>query len=702
MNKKKDITIFEYLNFDIDNIPEVLNNQADIDIKASEINHEKNYKVYKHLQIKDINVVITNTRRLDSPAQKIETMKDLSFYFNKKNEEEYNIFLNLLKGASISNIEYIEKFQKSLKNKEPSRIKYAKDYLWQIYYIERTNKYYMIVPLQETETQCFFYILKKKIEKSKEKIYVPICNIQYSGAILEKLKIGTLENNLFFFTKEWPHIYEVYDSKNNVSLQIIGNVEIYENITSEYKMSFSSKEDIVTFFDLIKTLFYLQTEITNFFNFNIMLDEEGRIHFYYNNNEIVNDNLDAFYSEEIKRNLKSIEEVEKIQNALTKKFNKLKIDERKLNTELLNKQKQISTFLECKKTFFGRVKYFFKYNKKKTQNTKNDILDEDFVVEDAGRIVPNYSNDIDDLIYICKDLRTKTTVAATTRLDVQNLSVKIDVLKKKIENATKYIAEIESHKKSIFEFWKFTNKDEKNQLSEGIIKIQEEQKIEKKFDVKDDLVELSKYLDFCQRKSLNLEEQNSIFVAYQVGIENITKPELDLAKILTKKSISLINEHTITHREKPKSIESIIGPLDNITKKERALKLKEIYKNINNSFKKCVTNINFSVYSTQKPDNRIMMFEINPKKIELDNEEVNVYKLNLKSGTNILALSNIIFFNNRNDTLPIGMDYSTNVFVDLRKASLIEVSKKANNIINLSENSPEHKVTKINVIEYNV
>ena len=31
------------------------------------------------------------------------------------------------------------------------------------------------------------------------------------------------------------------------------------------------------------------------------------------------------------------------------------------------KEKQISTFLECKKTFFGKFKYYFKYSKKKNK-----------------------------------------------------------------------------------------------------------------------------------------------------------------------------------------------------------------------------------------------------------------------------------------------------------------------------------------------
>ena len=429
-------------------------------------------------------------------------MKDLSYYLNKKNEEEYKELLNIFQNASIEDIEALEKFQKSIKTKIPSKIKYAKDYLWQIYYIERTKKYYMIVPLQETELQGFLYLLKKKIENSKEKIYVPICNLEYTNTLIETAKILTLENNLYFFTNKWPMIYEVYDNKNNVSLNVIGNLEIYENISSDYKMKFSEKEEINLFYELLKTLFYLQTELSNYFKFEIVLDETGKIKFYCDDMELTNSNLPDFYLSEIKRNLKNIEEVAKIQKALTKKLNGLKVQEKQLNLELLNKQKQISTFLECKKTFFGRVKYFFKYGKKKTQAIQTPAFDENVEQENTGTIKPLYTNDIEDLIYICKDLRTKTTVAATTRLDIQNASIKIDVLKKKIENATLYIEEIEAHKKSIFEFWKFTNKDEKSQLAEGITKTETEQRIEKIFNIKEDFTEFGKQIDLKQRREL--------------------------------------------------------------------------------------------------------------------------------------------------------------------------------------------------------
>ena len=52
----------------------------------------------------------------------------------------------------------------------------------------------------------------------------------------------------------------------------------------------------------------------------------------------------------------------------------LKLETEKLEADYIEKEKQISTFLECKKTFFGKVKYFFKYSgKRKKKEEKKEI-----------------------------------------------------------------------------------------------------------------------------------------------------------------------------------------------------------------------------------------------------------------------------------------------------------------------------------------
>ena len=47
--------------------------------------------------------------------------------------------------------------------------------------------------------------------------------------------------------------------------------------------------------------------------------------------------------------------------------------------------------------------------------------------------------------------------------------------------------------------------------------------------------------------------------------------------------------------------------------------------------------------------------------------EINLYKLNLKKGENVLGFTNIIYCDNKNKTLPIGMDFSNKVMLDLTK-----------------------------------
>ena len=42
-----------------------------------------------------------------------------------------------------------------------------------------------------------------------------------------------------------------------------------------------------------------------------------------------------------------------------------------MQIEYLAKEKQITTFLQCKKSFFGKFKYFFKYGKNKNKKNKN-------------------------------------------------------------------------------------------------------------------------------------------------------------------------------------------------------------------------------------------------------------------------------------------------------------------------------------------
>ena len=85
----------------------------------------------------------------------------------------------------------------------------------------------------------------------------------------------------------------------------------------------------------------------------------------------------------------------------------------------------------------------------------------------------------------------------------------------KVKNANLYIEEIDKHRKSIFDFWKFSNKDEKLGLEMGNEKEKEENKktLKKYFDYKSDIEDLGAKVDTLQRKKLSREEMDALFIA---------------------------------------------------------------------------------------------------------------------------------------------------------------------------------------------
>lgn len=704
---KKNSLILELLN--INKLPKFITKSDSIDIKASEIKLDNDYKIYKYLSVSDIDILLTNSRRLDEPSKKIKEMNTLLYYFDEKNSEEYNNLINILETISEDDLKEIEMFQKEHKEICPITIKFPKDYLWQIYYLEKTNKYFMIVPVQETEQQAFVYLLKKKVEGSKEKIYVPVCNGKYENTLIDSAKIKKLENYLHYFTNYWPMTYEVHDTKDDISLYIIGKLKAFENIVSDYKIEAKNEEQIVKIYNLIDILFYLQTELSNYFDFMISLDAKGGIHFYYENMELTLDNLQDFYEDEIQRAIKSIQEIQKIQIGLSRKLNQNKILEKKLNAELMYKQKQISTFLECKKTFFGKVRYFFKYGKKNKKINIEEEQTNDMPVIESPKANNNlYDNDINDLVFICKDLKSKTLLAATARMDLQNSDMKINILKKKIENATLYIEEIESHKKNLFDFWKYTNKDEMEQLNEAQIlsKNEEENFIEKSFNIEEDLEEFASKMDLSERTKLTDDEQNSVLIT-KTDIINDINSLLKKDKITTENFEKIqdgvlldsinINDKKTNHREKARNLDSILKINSKTDISEYKNELKKHMDNLNKAFNKNTLDRNLSVYGLKKPENKIMRFEIDPNKMVEDHKSLKIYKLNLKNKMHVLTYTNIIFFTNRNKTLPLGMDYSTEMLLDLKDINFVKIKEKTVYIINLSED----RTQKINIIEYN-
>ena len=331
----------EYICLDLEQIPETLKYVENINFRPNTGIEENKYKQYRFVSPKELEILVSPCNRLEDTKTKYSMAKPLVSYLVPKTEEEKKLheeFLRMLQEVDIDEIKEIEEQQQNLNKKIPFKIRYPKNYLWQIYYSENDEKYFMIVTTEDQDYSTFFYVLKKQLEKKKAgKIFVPISNIDYSKEILNKTEIESLENYLWTFTNDWPSIYEVYDKTGKVSLQIIGQTQILGTIKSEYKEKLTGKIDASKFFKLVKALYILQTEIPEYYKFEVQIDKQGELEFYYKDEVLKYDDLPDFINNQYKK-LIDIEE-ENIKNNIEyqKKLEILKKETEKLESDYIEK-----------------------------------------------------------------------------------------------------------------------------------------------------------------------------------------------------------------------------------------------------------------------------------------------------------------------------------------------------------------------------
>ena len=253
----------EYLGLDLENIPSTIKNFKPIKYRIPKFYDEKQYKQYRYVSIKNIQILLSPTNRLDDIQDKYKQASPLIDYLDNKNEDNFikhTTFLNMLRKVKIEDIEKIEKEQENLNKKVPFKVKFEGNYLWQIYYSETTDQYFMLVPTEDSDYSTFFYLLKKQLEKGRTgKVFVPVRNIEYSSTFLKKSQYEDLENYIWLFTKDWPLIYDVYDKTNKLSINIVGETGVYDKIKSPYKVKLGSLLQASQFYKLLKAMFILQT-----------------------------------------------------------------------------------------------------------------------------------------------------------------------------------------------------------------------------------------------------------------------------------------------------------------------------------------------------------------------------------------------------------------------------------------------------------
>ena len=729
----------EYLGLNFEKVPRALIATDNLNFKALKGYDEKQYKQYKYIKVSDIDILLTPTHRLDSLHQRYEEASPLYMYLDSMNEEntvKYATFLKMLKKVEIGDVEKIAEEQRKLDEEIPFKVKYNGNYLWQIYYSEYTNRYFMLVPTEDSDYSTFFYLLKKKIENKKnETIFVPISYLEYSGEFLKVSDLKDLENYLWLFTKDYPSIYEVFDKKQKMTLQIVGETKVYGKIRTLYKMNFATAKEATKFFKLLKALFILQIGLPHYYNFTTNINDKGELEIYLNDTQIKYDNLLEFVAAQYKSSIELKNTTENEIEELKQKLNAFKKESVKLEKEYLEKEKTISTYLECKKTFFGKVKYFFSAGKKakKTKNKKERTEEKEDIIEKVvkeERKIENRNYTLDELIMSFKDLEIEENSMKSLVQDINAIKLKNKNLKKKIENATLYINEINKHKKSIFEFWKYSNKDEVAALEEGEEEEISASKIEKVFNFEQDFEAFGEKVDKNQRLKFTDSELDGSFIASTELLQAINdiynkkyvelQEYTDMLKEIKKDDSNSELEENIdfdifgnddsdgrkertlgnkTHRETPRNIIKILEINKETKGQDLKEKLGEISRNIKKAIKKNVLDEDIYVYKASDKEKELEgleAFSLNEEN-ELtqamlkggSKKNIYLYKVKLLKGINFIAFSNIVLYNNKNMTLPVGMRESNRILVDVNDLDLKPVEVKKINIEYLENNKDD-------------
>ena len=94
----------EYLGLDLDKIPEKFKKFEPLEFRVPKFYDEKQYRQYRYIDIKDIQILLSPTNRLEDLNEKYKKARPLYEYLDKKNEDnilKYTTFLNMLKSMDV-------------------------------------------------------------------------------------------------------------------------------------------------------------------------------------------------------------------------------------------------------------------------------------------------------------------------------------------------------------------------------------------------------------------------------------------------------------------------------------------------------------------------------------------------------------------------------------------------------------------------
>ena len=657
---------------------------------AKSFDNSKIYKIYKKIDPSKVEILISNTDRTSD----IKTRYNLSVPIQEYYKENKDEFIALAEKTSKSKIEELENEQKEFEKHIPYFIRYENNYIWQIYYSDIEDKYFMLFPANEGETESLFFMIKQKLTGEFKNIYVPICQVEYNPLVFkDKKKISDIENYMWIYTKSWPTTYEYTDEKGNVKLYIIGETILQENFKSKYRVEINDEKELNRYYTLLKALFIITTETKYTYRFDVQIALDGSVSFLYNKKEVNIDNLQQFVTKETAKQQNLKYEIKKQIEQDEKVLCKLK-DIIARQTLMYSKQeKQIVMFMDCKKSFFKKVKFFFKGGKKFTKDDKEMLTE----IKEAAENTKNEESksnelNIDDTILESSTAFTIADFVSTTletrkilnkqkdlKQDIKALRLKQTNMTRKIENAEKYIEEIEEHKKNIFEFWKFTNKDNLQSLDEGKGEEEKKEKKQKVFKFDDDLEDFCTNMDSIERKKLSIAECASVYAAKYVlpainstvtksdtytiqevyeKIKEEYAPDKNLANIFggitddyTK--VKMLNGKK--HRESHRDLYQVLRFNETTSLEDFKERMREVSRYINEAYQKITVPYDMPLYY-EKRNKGYVIGNIDPYEILKDDNVDKIYKVYANEDTHAVFFTNIICYDNMNQTLPLGMD----------------------------------------------
>ena len=236
-------------------------------------------------------------------------------------------------------------------------------------------------------------------------------------------------------------------------------------------------------------------------------------------------------------------------------------------------------------------------------------------------------------------------------------------------------------------------------------------------------------MDKEQRAIFTKEETDSIYIATTPIINDINriinKEKIPEEHLITLKEEMQNTEGVVTfdifgsilsssdqvktlgnikHRENEKNKFAILKLKENTTMQEYVEKIKCISKGIQESIEKYRNSIEIPIYKAEYLDDGLNVFYINPEDALkfAEGKETNLYRIILKEKTNCIPLTNIMYYNNTNHTLPLGMNVSDGILIDTNKLDLKLKGKKQNYIINIKQDLPKPEALKINIFEYEI